>query len=125
MRARNRSATGRMFVPATGGSVRNFHTTTRKTVKGSFQPLGFVVILFLFSVGGGYLYSVNQNAVQGFKMRTLEKEISYLKDQNAQLQIEEADKRSLARIEEVVANADMQKVSEVIVINEDGPIALR
>lgn len=125
MRAQKRGATGRMLVRSTGGPVRNFHGTTRKTVKGSFQPLGFVVILFLFSVGGGYLYSVNQNAVQGFKMRTLEKEISYLKDQNAQLQIDEADKRSLARIEEVVTNTDMQKVSEVIVINEDGPIALR
>lgn len=105
--------------------VRHSRMSTQKTVKGSFQPMGFVVILFLFFVGGGYLYSVNQNAVQGFHMRTLEREINALKEENAQLQIEEADKRSLARIEEVVSGSKMQKVSEVTVINEDGPIALR
>ena len=105
--------------------VRVSPTKSKKTVKGSFQPLGFVVILFLFVVGGSYLYSVNQNAVQGFHMRTLEKEIGALKDDNAQLQIDEADERSLARIEELVAKRNMQKVSEVKVINEDGPIALR
>ncbi len=105
--------------------VRSGRLSSQKTMKGSFQPMGFVVILFLFLVGGGYLYSVNQNAVQGFHMRTLEKEINALKEENAQLQIDEADKRSLARIEEVVSQESMQKVSEVKVINEDGPIALR
>lgn len=102
-----------------------FQPHQRKTVKGSFQPLGFAVILFLFSIGGAYLYTVNQNAVQGFHMRNLEREINALKEENAQLQIEEADKRSLARIEEAVAKKDMQKVNEIVVINEDGPIALR
>lgn len=103
------------------------HSKSRiqKTVKGSGQPLVFAVILFLFLVGGGYLYSVNQNAVQGFHMRNLEREINALKEENAQLQIEEADKRSLARIEEAVKQKEMQKVNEVVVISEDGPIALR
>lgn len=87
--------------------------------------MGFIVILFLFFVGGGYLYSVNQNAVQGFHMRNLEREINALKEENAQLQIEEADKRSLARIEEAVKSKQMQKVIEITVINEEGPIALR
>ena len=107
-------------MPGTHQRVR-----TQKTVKGSFQPMGFAVILFLFFVGGGYLYSVNQNAVQGFHMRNLEREISRLKDENAQLQIEEADRRSLARIEEAVSDKEMQKVSEVTVISEEGTIALR
>ncbi len=99
---------------------------SRKTVKGSFQPLGFVVILFLFLVGGGYLYSVNQNAVQGFHMRQLEKEIRNLKEENAQLQIEEADKRSLARLEQSVENSSMQKVTEFTLIRkEDSKVALR
>jgi hypothetical protein len=105
--------------------ARRSPSSTQKTVKGSFQPMGFAVILFLFFVGGGYLYSVNQNAVQGFHMRNLEREINALKEENAQLQIEEADKRSLARIEEAVKEKEMQKVSEVTVISEDGPIALR
>lgn len=105
--------------------VRRMHVSHQKAVKGSFDPKGFVVILFLFFVGGGYLYSVNQNAVQGFHMRNLEREINALKEENAQLQIEEADKRSLARIEEAVKEKQMQKVSEVKVISEDGPIALR
>ena len=98
----------------------------QKTVKGSFQPLGFVVILFLFFVGGAYLYSVNQNAVQGFHMRQLEKEIAFLKDENAQLQIKEADQRSLARLEASLEGTSMQKVSEVTILRaEERTVALR
>ncbi len=107
----------------TGG--QNSYKKLQKTAKGTFDPRGFVVILFLFLVGGGYLYSVNQNAVQGFHMRKLEKEIGVLKDDNAQLQIEEADKRSLARIEGEVVEKSMQKVNEATVINDGRSIASR
>jgi Tfp pilus assembly protein PilN len=101
-------------------------TRIQKTVKGSFQPLGFVVILFLFFVGGAYLYSVNQNAVQGFHMRQLEKEIAALKDENAQLQIKEADQRSLARLEAALQGTSMQKVSAITILRaEETTVALR
>jgi len=86
------------------------------TLKGSFQPVGFAVMVFLFVAGTGYLYSVNQNAVQGFHMRNLEREISRLKDENAQLQITEADMRSLYRLQSAVENTSMRKIEEITVL---------
>jgi hypothetical protein len=108
-------------------SSRQMHSrTSQKVAKGSFQPMGFIVILFLFFASGGYLYSVNQNAVQGFHMRQLEKEIRILKEANAQLQIDEADKRSLARIEESAEARKMKKVEVVSRVNiEEERVALR
>jgi hypothetical protein len=59
-------------------------------------------------------------------MRQLEKEIAALKDDNAQLQIKEADQRSLARLEEALQGTSMQKVSEITILRaEDKQIALR
>jgi hypothetical protein len=104
---------------------------TQKIVseKGGRERLpafGFVAILFLFLVGGGYLYSVNQNAVQGFKMRQLENSIVSLKEDNTQLQINEADRRSLAQLEAAASETNMQKVGEVTVIrDESGEVALK
>ena len=48
-------------------------------LSGSAHMLVLAVLAALFVSGGGYLYSVNQNAVQGYHMRTLEKEIDVLK----------------------------------------------
>jgi uncharacterized protein YdaU (DUF1376 family) len=87
--------------------------------------MGFVVILMLFFAGGGYLYSVNQNAVQGFHMRKLEKEISRLKDANANLQIAEAEKRSLSRLQSSLENTSMRKIEEIKIIQKNTKVAFR
>lgn len=97
----------------------------QSTQKGSFQPLGLVVILFVFALGSGYLFSVNQNAVQGFKLRALEKQIASLEDENAQLQIDEADTRSLYKLKQAVENTSMRNIDELTVINGNQSVALR
>ncbi len=100
--------------------------TPEKGGRERLPAFGFVAILFLFLVGGGYLYSVNQNAVQGFKMRQLENSIVSLKEDNTQLQINEADRRSLAQLEAAASETNMQKVGEVTVIrDESGEVALK
>ncbi|OGI14906.1 MAG: hypothetical protein A3E38_02710 [Candidatus Moranbacteria bacterium RIFCSPHIGHO2_12_FULL_54_9] len=83
------------------------------------------ILLIVFASGGGYLYSVNQSAVQGYHMRTLEKEIDRLKQENAELKISEADLRSLYRIEAAGEALNMQKLDAVIYLEEHGPVALR
>ena len=83
---------------------------------------------FLFAVflaGGGYLYSVNKTAVQGYQIRSLENEISKLKDQNAELRITEADLRSLYRIEETGERLEMQKVDTLKYLEVPGPVAYK
>lgn len=92
---------------------------------GSAHILMLGVLMVIFVIGGGYLYSVNRSAVQGYHMRTLEKEIGKLKQDNANLKIAEADLRSLYRIETAQEDLHMQKVEAAVYLEERGPVALR
>jgi hypothetical protein len=98
----------------------------RAELSGSVHLFVVAILTAVFVSGGYYLYSVNQSAVQGYHMRTLEKEINTLKQKNAELRIAEADLRSLHRIEEVSSQElQMQKLENVKYIEERGPVALR
>ncbi|MFZ2187924.1 MAG: hypothetical protein WAV46_04865 [Candidatus Moraniibacteriota bacterium] len=94
-------------------------------LSGSAHILLLGVLLVVFVIGGGYLYSVNRSAVQGYHMRTLEKEIDQLKQDNANLKIAEADLRSLYRIETAEEDLHMQKVDATVSLEEHGPVALK
>lgn len=107
-----------------------------RELSGSAHLLVLSVLTALFVSGGCYLYSVNQSAVQGYHMRTLEKEIGVLKQENAELRIAEADLRSLQRIETAEGEFQMQKLENVkyleehdapspLVSGQGGPVALR
>lgn len=96
-----------------------------RELSGSVHLFVLAVLTVLFVSGGCYLYSVNQSAVQGYHMRTLEKEIDALKQKNAELRITEADLRSLSRIEASQEELRMQKLDEVTYLEEHGPVALR
>lgn len=87
-------------------------------LSGSAHIVMLSTLLVIFVVGGGYLYSVNRSAVQGYHMRTLEKEIDKLKQDNANLRISEADLRSLYRIETAEGDLHMQKVDTAIYLEE-------
>lgn len=92
---------------------------------GSAHIFMLGILLIVFVAGGCYLYSVNRSAVQGYHMRTLEKEIDKLKQENAELKIAEADFRSLYRIEASEEALSMQKLDAVIYLEERGPVALK
>lgn len=94
-------------------------------LSGSVHMAVLGILTALFVSGGCYLYSVNRNAVQGYHMRTLEREINRLKDENAELKIAEADLRSLYRIEASGQELQMQKLDEVKYLEERGPVALK
>jgi len=108
------------------------HETTRarngrfqRELPGSVHRAMLGVLLVVFVIGGGYLYSVNQSAVQGYHMRTLEKEIGKLKQDNANLKIAEADLRSLYRIESVEGDLQMEKADTAVYFEERGSVALK
>ncbi len=109
----------KLISPSTG------KRSSKLELAGSVHMLVLGVLTALFLSGGGYLYAVNQNAVQGYHMRTLEKEINALKQQSAKLRITEADLRSLERIESSNAELQMKKLENVKYIEERGPVALR
>jgi hypothetical protein len=74
------------------------------------------------------LYSINRSAVQGYHMRSLEKEIDKLKQENAELKITEADLKSLYRIEASEEALSMQKPDNIIYLDSRDqvkPVALR
>jgi cell division protein FtsL len=83
------------------------------------------ILSFVFVLGGYHLYSVNQSAVQGYHMRSVEKDIATLKQENTDLKIKEADLRSLNRIEEAGAELEMQKTGEERYLETRGPVAMR
>ena len=102
-------------------SVRRFRPTSPDT--SDLAQIFSKFLLVVFVAGGGYLYAVNQNAVQGYQIRTLEKEIARLKDENAELKITEADLRSLYRIEASGSELEMQKLENVKYLEAAGPVA--
>lgn len=83
------------------------------------------VLAFAFMLGGYHLYSVNRSAVQGYHMRSAEKDIAVLRQENADLKIEEADLRSLRRIEAAGEELHMQKAAEERYLEARGPVAMR
>lgn len=89
-------------------------------LQGSAHIFILGLLLVIFAAGGCYLYSVNRSAVQGYHMRTLEKEIDKLKQENTELKIAEADLRSLYRIEASEEALAMQKLETVIYLEERG-----
>lgn len=90
-------------------------------LSGSVHTFLLTILTALFVSGGGYLYSVNENAVQGYHVRSLEKEISHLKQKGAELRITEVDLRSLQRIEASGGELRMQKLENVKYLEERGP----
>lgn len=93
----------------------------RKGVSG--KTVIFLAIFFLFSAGL-YLSSINKNAVHGYQVRTLERDIANLKKENDALRIREADARSLEKTKEASARMGMERSTEVKIVERGGSVAL-
>lgn len=94
--------------------------TTQWETKLAMSLAGVVVF-----VGAFYLYTTNHIAVQGFAIRNVEKEIEVLKKDNNQLRIQEAELKSLYRIEETGKRLKMFEPTDVSYIENTHPIAIR
>lgn len=88
--------------------------------KAPVAAVGFVIVL-----GAFYLYATNKVAVQGYAIRSAEKEIARLKQDNNQLRIQEAELKSLYRIEESGKRLNMFEPENVSYIEDANAIALR
>lgn len=94
--------------------------------KHGFIQKGFLVIVAAFLLSAGnYLFSINRNAVHGYRIRTLEKELSALEKEKNQLQSSEAELRSLDRTKEAGARMGMERVTEVISVERVGTVAMK
>lgn len=89
--------------------------------------IAVVALLALSLLSAGlYVYSVNRNAVQGYAIRNLEKELKELKKANAELRVREAEVKSLSRVEAGSVDLRMEKAEITTVLNaRTNAVALR
>ena len=104
-------------------------TKTKIQTKHEINTSGFispVVIVVVFAVFAAlsYVYSINQSAVKGFRIKTIEKEISQLRKENESLKIREAELRSLHRIEQFSRDLNMAEADEVVFLDGSNQLAL-
>ncbi len=98
--------------------VRRAQTAQGFSAVGVFLFVGVVLTSVL------YLFSMNEAAIQGDVMYTMEKEIAVLARENEQLVVQEAQLMSLENVERTVQERGMQEVTEAIYIEKDNRIAL-
>lgn len=85
----------------------------------------FGILLFLIFLSGMYVFSINSNAVQGYRMRHLEERITEMQEENARLRISLADAKSFQRIEAVSESLTLQKAEEWQYFEEHDRVASR
>lgn len=103
--------------------IKTNNNTKKVRPAGFINPV-FVVCGCAVFAGFLYLYSINQTAVKGLKIRQIEKEIAQMQTVNENLKIKEAGLKSLYHIEESSKNLNMSGLKAVEYIEENGPVAL-
>lgn len=95
-------------------------SSTRMKRHSSHVGAAHVAIVGLLSLSlvsaGLYVFTVNQSAVQGYAIRTLEKELKGLKKENAELRVREAEVTSLTSVEAGSTDLRMEKAEALKVI---------
>lgn len=87
--------------------------------------MSFFILLFFVGVLGTHIYSVNSNAVQGYQVRHLEKEVARMQEENARLKIQEADAKSFQRIDEARESLSLEQTTSPQYFEEQEVIASR
>lgn len=106
-------------------AYRHQRLATNQKKSGFIQKGFLVIIAALLCSAGNYLFSINQNAVHGYRIRTLEKEIATLDKEQSQLQVSEAEVRSLDRTKEAGARMGMERATEVVSVERLGTVAMK
>ncbi|MEK7072883.1 MAG: hypothetical protein AAB974_00380 [Patescibacteria group bacterium] len=91
---------------------------------GRFLP--YVLATLVGALGVAYLIQLNVVAAQGFAVRASDARLADLKERNKKLQIELAQKESLAGMAEEIATLGMVPVHQVeYLVAPGGEVALR
>lgn len=93
------------------------HAKRFETHAGAAHVAVIVLLALSLFSAGLYVYAVNRSAVQGYAIRTLEKDLKELKKANAELKVREAEAKSLSRVEEGSNELRMEKADTLSTIN--------
>lgn len=99
-----------------------FHTKSSRVKRWEAHVgaahVAVVVLLALSLLSAGlYVYAVNRSAVQGYAIRNLEKDLKELKKANAELKVQEAEAKSLSRVEAGSVDLRMEKAEATTILN--------
>ena len=94
-----------------------------KTAQG-FGSVGVFVFVCVVIVGVLYLFSINNIAIKGDKIYTLEQNVKDLTRENEQLVIQEAQLRSLENVENIIKDKGMKEITQPVYIEQDRRVAL-
>lgn len=86
---------------------RPLHTGRKARFGLKLLPSAIALSLLLAVCGAGYLVQINVASSKGFQIRTLEKEISELKDQSERLELKVAQEQSVQAVEAKVHTMGM------------------
>lgn len=85
----------------------------------------FGILLFLVVLAGAYIFSINSNAVQGYRIRHLEQSIADMQEENARLQILAADAKSFQHIEDMSGILALESANAPQYFEERDIVAVR
>lgn len=89
------------------------------------KKIALGIFVMVLALGGWYLNTINKTAVQGFAIRKAENRLAELREENNQLKIQEAELKSLYRIEETSRRLNMFEPQQVSYLEATGPLALK
>ncbi len=83
------------------------------------------LVLALVALGIAYLIQLNVVAAKGFALRTTERNVATLREQQKKLQVELAQKESLAGLTEGIESLGLVPVQHVEYLNANDEVAVR
>lgn len=96
----------------------------RATTANGFGSLGAFLLIGVVLTGVLYLFSMNEAAIQGDALYTMERDIAALARENERLIVQEAQLKSLENVEKIVRERGMREIADATYIEKDSRIAL-
>lgn len=87
--------------------------------------LSFLLVALVCAAGVFYIFEVNNMATKGYEIRNLENQLNKLQKENETLRIQEAELKSMYKIEEKTKDLNMVAPKDVSYLNLPGNVAMK
>lgn len=87
--------------------------------------LSFILVTLVCAAGVFYIFEVNNLATKGYEIRNLENQLNKSQKENETLRIQEAELKSMYKIEEKTKDLNMVVPKDVSYLNLPGDVAMK
>ena len=87
--------------------------------------LSFILVALVCAAGVFYIFEVNNLATKGYEIRNLENQLNKSQKENETLRIQEAELKSMYKIEEKTKDLNMVAPKDVSYLNLPGDVAMK